>query len=105
MKSLYKQIVNDLSIILKRKPVYVAHCILGRYKAKRSEIPVFVNVFRHYGIQVTERDFLQGTRISNNKILKLFRSMRTKPKHDKPVKYIAETDNVYPVDKILSVDI
>jgi hypothetical protein len=85
MKKLYKQLVNKLSHDLNRAPVYIAHCLSGRYKAKRSEIPVFIDVFKQHGIQVSERDFLQGTRISNHPIFTLFRSLHNRTKHEKPV--------------------
>jgi hypothetical protein len=83
MKKLYKQLVNDIAAKIKRAPVYVAHCICGRYKATRSEIPVFIEIFNYYGIKVSERDFLQGTRLSNNCIFNLFRSLHRNPKHEK----------------------
>lgn len=83
MKKLYKQLVNDIAVKIKRAPVYVAHCICGRYKATRSEIPVFIEIFNYYGIKVSERDFLQGTRLSNNRIFNLFRSLHRHPKHEK----------------------
>jgi hypothetical protein len=105
MKTLYKQLVNNIAVKLNRAPIYVAHCILGRYKAKRSEIPVFVQAFKMQGIQVSERDFLHGTRVSNNPLFKLFRQMHTKPKHDKPKIHIFNNTSINPSAKVLTVDI
>lgn len=105
MKKLYKQLINDIAIKLNRKPVYIAHCIKGRYIAKRSEIPVFIKVFKNYGYNVSERDFLQGTRLSNNPLILLFQSMHTRPKHDKLLPKIKAPSIIRPVDNILSVDI
>lgn len=88
MINLYKPIVNVISDDLKRSKSYVACCILGRYTAKRSEIPIFIKGFEAFGIKVSERDFLHGTRISNHPAFKLFRSMHTKPEHDKQSKFV-----------------
>lgn len=82
MVNLYKQIVTCIANDLKRSRTYVAHCILGRYTMKRSEIPVFIKGFKTFGYAVSERDFLYGTRLSNHKLINLFRRMHTKPKHD-----------------------
>lgn len=104
MNTLYKQLVKLISDKLNRAPTYVAHCILGRYKAKRSEIPVFIECFKQCGIQVSERDFLCGTRVSNNLMIRLFRSMHTRPKHDKHTKHV-EQKVVNPVDNIMLIDV
>lgn len=88
MKDLYKPIVNVISDDLKRSKSYVACCILGRYTAKRSEIPSFIKGFATFGIQVSERDFLHGTKISNHPAFKLFRLMHTQSEHDKCSKFV-----------------
>ena len=105
MKNLYKQLINDIAIKLNRKPIYVAHCIKGRYKAKSSEIPIFIKAFKSYGYRVSERDFLQGTRLSNNPLILLFQSMHTRPQHDQFIPKIKAPDIIQPLDKVLSVDI
>ena len=102
MKKLYKQLVNDISNYLNRAPTYVANCILGRYKAKRSEIPVFIMICHKYGIQVSERDFLCGTRISNNSLLRMFRLMHSKSKHEKLVR--CPQESILTKNKIIYVE-
>lgn len=102
MKKLYKQIVNELADYLKCAPTYIANCLRGRYKAKRSEIPALVSICNKYGLQVSERDFLCGTKVSNNPVLRMFRSMHSRPKHDK---FIMSPNKVSRKDsKILSLD-
>lgn len=88
MKKLYKQLVKDISNDLNRAPVYVAHCILGRYTAKRSELQSFIQAFQRCGLKVSERDFLYGTKLSNHRIFTLFRRMHTKSEHDKASKRV-----------------
>jgi hypothetical protein len=103
MKKLYKQLIKEIADYLNLAPTYVAHCILGRYKAKRSEIPVFVMICHRYGIQVSERDFICGTRVSNNPTLRLFRSMHNKPKHGKSVQCLDKL--ILAKNKVVCIDL